>query len=97
MHADTMLIILLTALGSAAIPLAAWIRARIRIRELELMLTAQANEVDRHEELRDLVQQLAAQTDELTDHQALLARRLSERLEAPPTSRGEPQRAVTPH
>ena len=97
MHADIMLIILLTALGGAAIPLVAWWRAQKRIRHLEMTLLAQTTDSDRYEELRDLLQRVAAQTDELADHQALLVRRLGERLEALPPARPDQGRPITPH
>jgi uncharacterized coiled-coil protein SlyX len=97
MPADTLLIILLTALGSAAVPLVAWWRAQRRIRELELLLLAQAPDLERYEELRQLVHRLSSETDQLADNQALLARRLSERADQLAAPRPERSRPVTPH
>jgi cytochrome c-type biogenesis protein CcmH/NrfF len=97
MPADTLLIIVLTALGAAALPIYAWLRAQKRIRDLEMTLLAQATDADRYEELRALLQQVAAQTDSLADGQAQLARRLGDRVEALPPPLPEPPRPVTPH
>ena len=97
MPADTLLIILLTALGSAAIPLVAWWGSQRRIRKLELLLLAQAPDVERYEELRELVHQLSSETDQLADNQALLARRLSERVDQLAAPRAESSRPVTPN
>ena len=97
MPPDTLLIILLTALGVASIPVLVWFRAQKRIRALEMALLAQATDGDRYEELRALLQQLAAQTEQLADNQALLTRRLAERLDQPLPPRLEAGRPVTPH
>ena len=96
MPADTFLILLLAGLAAAALPLAAWIRALKRIRNLEMTLLAQATDVDRYEELRALLQQVAAQTEQLANIQAQLARRLTDR-ELPSPRRSDPERLVTPH
>jgi hypothetical protein len=69
MPADTFLIIALAALGIAAIPLAGWLRAQKRIRDLEMTLLAETTGTDRYEELFLLLQQVAAQTEQLADHQ----------------------------
>ncbi len=97
MTPDTVLIIVLTALGAAAVPLVVWLRAEKRIRHLEMTLLAQTTDGDRYEELRVLLQQIAAQTDHLADTQAQLARRLGDRVDQLPPSRAEPGRPITPH
>lgn len=97
MPADTLLIIVLAALGAAALPLVAWFRALKRIRNLEMTLLAQATDADRYDELRALLQQVASQTDQLADNQAQLARRLSERPEPLQPPRAALDRPVTPH
>ncbi len=97
MHADTVLIILLAALASTAVPCVAWLRAQKRIRDLEMTLLAQSADADRYEELRGLLQQVAAQTEQLADYQAQVARRLNERVEPLPQSRPAPDRPITPH
>lgn len=94
---DTLLIMLLTGIAASAVPIIAWFRAQKRIRHLEMTLLAQTTDVDRFEELRTLVQHLAAQTEQLTDAHEQLTRRLSDwpdRLLPPPA---EHQRPVTPH
>jgi hypothetical protein len=97
MTPDTVLIIVLAALSVAAVPFVVWLRAQRRIRHLEMTLLAQSVDSDRYEELRTLLQQLAAQTEQLTHQQSVLAERLEggRELLAPP--KGEHPRAVTPH
>ena len=97
MHADVFLIIILSALGLAAIPVAGWLRAQKRIRDLEMTLLSETIGTDRYEELFLLLQQVAAQTEQLADHQAHLARQLSQRIEAQPPVRPERQQPQTPH
>jgi len=96
MPADTLLIILLTALGVGAIPAVVWLRAQKRIRHLEMTLLAQTTDGDRYEELRSLLEQVAAQTEQLADHQAQLARRLADRIDSPPML-PDRARSTTPH
>jgi uncharacterized coiled-coil protein SlyX len=98
MPADTLLIIILTALGVAGLPLAVWLRAQRRIRHLEMTLLTQSMDADRYEELRALLQQVASQTEQLADHQAQLVRRLADRAE-PPLAQLPPGQArpITPH
>ncbi len=95
--ADAVLIALLVALGSAALPLVGWFRAQRRIRHLEMTLLAQSTDGDRYEELRALLEQVAAQTDQLADAQTAIARRLVERMDALPAPRSSEQRPITPH
>ena len=97
MPADTMLIILLAALVSTAVPCVAWLRAQKRIRDLEMALLAQATDADRYEELRGLLQHVAAQTEQLADYQAQVVRRLNERVEPLPLPKAAPDRPITPH
>jgi hypothetical protein len=97
MPADTLLIILLAALGAAGLPFAAWLRAQRRIHDLETTLLTQTTDAERYEELRAFLQHLVSQTEQLADNQGLLARRLSERVEAFPPPRSDQARPVTPH
>jgi hypothetical protein len=97
MTPDTLLLIVLTALGAAAVPLFVWLRAQKRIRHLEMTLLVQTTDDDRYEELRSLLQQIAAQTEHLADAQAELARRLGDRMDQLPAPRAEPVRPSTPH
>lgn len=97
MPADTLLIILLTALGVAGLPLALWLRALKRIRHLEMTLLVETTDSDRYEELRMLLHRIATQTDQLADNQAQLVRRLVDRMDRtlpPPVDSGHP---ITPH
>lgn len=97
MTPDTVLIIVLAALAAASIPFLVWLRAQRRIRHLEMTLLAQTTDTDRYEELRSLVQHLAAQTEQLADQQALLTERLTNRQEISAPGRADQSRAVTPH
>jgi hypothetical protein len=97
MPADTMLMILLTALAVAGLPLGLLLRAQKRIRHLEMTLLTQATDGDRYEELRALLQQVAVQTDQLADAQAQLARRVAERMDQLPPPRPDQERPITPH
>ncbi len=89
--------IALAALTIAGIPVLVWLRAQKRIRHLEMTLLAQATDVDRYEELRAMLQQLTAQTEQLADTQAQLARRLGDGVDQLRGPRIEPARPVTPH
>jgi len=97
MHPDAVLALLLTALVSVGLPLLALYRAHRRIRDLEMTLLTQTVDAQRYEELLGLLKQVAAQTDQLSDTQTQLARRLAERGEwlLPPGA--EQSRPVTPH
>ncbi len=97
MHPDAVLALLLTALVSVGLPLFALYRAHRRIRDLEMTLLTQTVDAQRYEELLGLLKQVAAQTDQLSDTQTQLVRRLAERGEwlLPPGA--EQSRPVTPH
>lgn len=97
MHADTVLIMLLTAIGASAAPLYAWFRAHRRIRDLEMTLLARTTDMEHLGDVRELLERLASQTEQLTDQQALLASRLAERHDLLPPPRGEGIRPITPH
>lgn len=97
MHADTILLLLLACLAASAVPIYAWFRAQKRIRHLEMTLLSQASDADNYEELRSLLQNLALQTEQLADTQALLARRIAERPDPLPRLRAEGDRPNTPH
>jgi hypothetical protein len=97
MTPDAVLIVVLTALGAAAVPFLRWLRARKRIRDLEMALLVQTTDGDRCEEPRALLQQVAAQTDHLANAQAQLARRPGDRLDQLPPLRAELRRSSTPH
>lgn len=95
MPADTLLIILLAALGGAALPLLGWLRAQRRIRHLEMTLLAQASDQDRFEELSAAMRGLAQQNEQLLDAQSSLMRIST----ISPEDRGRPDAAgpSTPH
>lgn len=97
MTADTVLMVVLAALGAASIPFLVWLRAQKRIRHLEMTLLAQTTDTDRYDELRALLQHLAAQTEQLADQQALFTERLSARREISPPGRADRSQVVTPH
>ncbi len=97
MPADTLLIIVLTALGATTAPLALWLRALRRIRHLEMTLLVQTTDSDRYEELRALLNQIEVHTDQLADSQALLARRLGDRIDQLPLAGVDHPRSITPH
>jgi len=97
MPPDTLLIILLTAIGAAALPALALLRAQRRIRHLEMTILARSTDTDQLEMVRDLLERLALQTEQLTDQQALLAARLAERQGIPLAKGPEAERPVTPH
>lgn len=97
MPPGAVLAIAFTAIAAAAIPCLVWLRAQKRIRHLEMTLLAQSTDGDRYEELRALVEQVAAQTEHLADSQAQLVRRLAERVDPLPAPRAEALRPVTPH
>lgn len=97
MTPDTVLIIVLAAIAAGAPSLLVWLRAQKRIRHLEMTLLARTTDAERYEELRSLIEQIAAQTEQLVDQQALLASRLGERRDLHPPSRGDQARPVTPH
>jgi len=95
MPADTLLIILLAALGGAALPLLGWLRAERRIRHLEMTVLAQASDQDRFEELSAALRGLALQNEQLLDAQPSLMRRSP----MSPEGRSRPDAAgpITPH
>jgi hypothetical protein len=97
MEPAAVLTIVVAAIGAAAIPCIVWLRAQKRIRHLEMSLLAQSTDGDRYEELRALIEQVAAQTEHLADGQAQLVRRLAERIDPLPLPRAEALRPVTPH
>jgi uncharacterized coiled-coil protein SlyX len=97
MHPDAVLALLLATLVSLGLPLLALYRAYRRIRDLEMTLLTQTVDGQRYEELLGLLKQVAAQTDQLSDTQTQLVRRLAERGEwlLPPDT--EESKPVTPH
>jgi uncharacterized protein HemX len=97
MTPDAVLLIVLSALGIAAVPVAVWLRAQKRIRHLEMTLLAQSTDGDRYDELRALLDRIAAQTEAIADMQAQLARRVAEQVDRLPPPRVEPSRPITPH
>lgn len=97
MTPDVVLIIVLAALSVAAVPFLVWLRAEKRIRHLEMTLLTQSVDSDRYEELRTLLQQLAAQTEQLSNQQAVLAERLEDRRELLAPPKADQPRIVTPH
>lgn len=96
MPPNAVLAVVLAVLGLAAIPAWIWARAQRRIRHLEMTLLAQSTDLDRYDELKQLIQQVALQTEQLADQQARLGDRLSEWRELP-GARSEQPRDVTPH
>jgi hypothetical protein len=96
-HADTVLLMLLTAIGVSAAPLYVLFRAHRRIRDLEMALLARTTDMEQLGDVRELLERLASQTEQLADQQALLASRLAERHDLLPPPRGEGVRPVTPH
>jgi len=97
MPADTVLIIVLAALGGAALPLLAWLNAQRRIRHLEMTLLTRSTDAERYDELRGLLQQLAIQTEQLADTQDQLARRFADQSSQLPPARPDPGQPITPH
>ena len=97
MTPDTVLIILLAAVAAGAPALLVWLRAQKRIRDLEMTLLTRTTDMERYEELRLLIEQLAQRTDQLVDQQALLAARLGDRPEMRLLPRPEQLRPITPH
>ncbi len=93
----TLLVLLLSSIAASAIPIVAWLRAQKRIRQLEMTLMAQDIESAKNEDLRDLMQRLVEQTEQLADVQALLSHRLNHRGEPLPLSPAAADRVVTPH
>lgn len=98
MHADTVLIMVLTALGAAALPSWAWWRTWRRLdslqRELEPRLEAEA----RLEQVERTLDALAAGQAQLVESQDFLSRVLTSRLPPPSASAGpEVTEAATPH
>jgi hypothetical protein len=97
MTPNVVLSIVLASLGTAAVPCFVWLRAQRRIRHLEMTLLTQTTDVERYDELRLMLQQVATQVEHLADAQTQLARRLGERSEPIALPRAEPLRPVTPH
>lgn len=97
MPPNVLFVIFLTIVGTAAVPTIAWIRALRRIKHLEMTLLTHTTDGDEYAELRGLIQQVADQTSQLVDNQALLSRRLTDRIEPPLPGRADVERPVTPH
>lgn|SRR5512147_2748060 len=97
MPPDTVLIIVLSALGASAAPILLWLRAQKRIRDLEMTLLMRTTDAEQFDELRSLVERLAAQTEQLVEQQSILAARLGERRDPAVLPRPEQARPITPH
>lgn len=98
MHPDVVLTILLAALATGIPSFMVWLRASRRIRDLEMTLLARTTDEAREEDLRQMLEHLLARTEQLSDQQALLVARLTERSDlrlSPP--KAEQARPVTPH
>jgi hypothetical protein len=98
MHADTVLIMLLTALGAAAFPVWAWWRTWRRLDSLQRDLGPHLDAEARLEQVERALDTLTAGQAQLAESHDFLFRILSERL-PPGSSLPRPERpdVTTPH
>lgn len=97
MHADMVLLLILSAAAGAAVPLYGFIRAMSRLQKLEVQMAAEPVDDGRVEQLQRTVDSLTDQVAQLAESQDFVARLLSERLPPAQSRQIRPPEASTPH
>ena len=98
MHADTVLMLLLTAIGAAALPTWAWWRTWRRLDSLQRALEPRVDADARLDQVERTLEALVTGQAQLMESHDFLARVLTTRLPTAGATGGpEPPTATTPH